>query len=278
MNNERWPAPAKINLFLHIVGRRTDGYHELQTLFQLLDFGDEMQFWPNNDKRITVSGNYPEIRPTDDLIFQAASLLKKVTGINQGISISITKRIPMGGGLGGASTDAATTLVALNQIWKSGLSVEELAELGLSLGADVPVFIHGRSAWAEGIGERLEPLSLPEQWYLVIHPGCQVITGRVFNDPDLTRNSSPITIRDFKSGACRNDCEAVVFREFPQIAEAADWLGQWTKARLTGTGACIFGGFNSIQSANNVFERLPEKWQGFVSKGINTSPLLARQE
>ena len=274
MTSETWPAPAKINLFLHIVGRRPDGYHELQTVFQLLEFGDEMQFRPDQGGQIKLDGNYPGVRLEEDLVFRAASLLKSEAGVSQGVTISINKRIPMGGGLGGGSTDAATTLVALNRIWETGLTVTELARLGLGLGADVPVFIHGNSAWAEGIGEKLVPLELPEQWFVVIHPGCQVNTSQIFSHPDLTRNSAPITIRDFDMTHCRNDCEALVYTEFPEVAEAAEWLGQWTQSHLTGTGACIFGGFKSIQSANRVFEQLPPKWQGFVSKGINRSPLL----
>ena len=269
-----WPAPAKINLFLHIVGRRSNGMHELQTVFQLLEFGDEIQFELNNKKEINLVGNYDGVMQADDLIFKAATLLRETTGINHGINISVTKRIPMGGGLGGGSSDAATTLVALNQLWGAGLSTLELAEIGINLGADVPVFIHGQSAWGEGIGERLQPLTLPEDWFLVIHPGCHVNTGVIFNNPDLTRNTAPITIRDFEEGDCHNDCESVVFREFPQVAEVARWLGQWTEARLTGTGACVFGRFKSRQLANQVFGQIPSTWQGFVSKGVNTSSLI----
>ena len=277
MDDDVWPAPAKINLFLHIVGRHSDGYHQLQTVFQLLEFGDELRFKLNKTGLIKLASNYDNVSLADDIIYRSATLLKEVTGIAHGVSININKQIPIGGGLGGGSTDAATTLVALNEIWGTGLSNAELAELGLKLGADVPVFIYGDSAWAEGIGEQLKPIILPESWYLVIDPGCHVDTSQVFNNPDLTRNSSPITIRDFESGACRNDCEDVVFREFPQTAEAADWLEQWTKARLTGTGACVFGSFKSIQSVTRIFDQLPRKWQGFVSKGINKSPLLERK-
>ena len=277
MSDNLWPAPAKLNLFLHILGRRSDGYHELQTVFQLLDFGDEIQFDSQDDGNINVSGNYTGIKLVDDLAYKAATLLKEVAGTSKGICISINKHIPIGSGLGGGSTDAATVLVALNQIWKVGLSTSELMELGLKLGADVPVFIYGHTAWAEGIGDKLEPLMLPEDWYLVIYPKCCVNTAQVFNNSNLTRNSSPITIRDFKRGLHKNDCEIVVFREFPEIAEAAGWLGQWTQARLTGTGSCVFGKFMSIQSVNEVFDRLPRKWQGFVTKGINKSTLLDRR-
>ncbi|MGY8814652.1 MAG: 4-(cytidine 5'-diphospho)-2-C-methyl-D-erythritol kinase [Gammaproteobacteria bacterium] len=269
-----WPAPAKINLFLHIVGRRENGLHELQTVFQLLEFGDEIQFELNEKDGINLTGNYNGVKQADDLIYKAATLLRETTGIKQGINISVTKRIPMGGGLGGGSSDAATTLVALNQIWGTGLSTLELADMGINLGADVPVFIHGHSAWGEGIGEILEPLTLSEDWFVVIHPGCHVNTGTIFNNSYLTRNTSPITIRDFKEDDCHNDCESVVFREFPEVAEAAQWLGQWTKTKLTGTGACVFGRFKSRQLANQVFGQIPSKWQGFVSKGVNKSPLL----
>ncbi|MGK0298257.1 MAG: 4-diphosphocytidyl-2-C-methyl-D-erythritol kinase [Gammaproteobacteria bacterium] len=271
-----WPAPSKINLFLHIIGRRSNGLHELQTVFQLLEFGDEIQFELNDKEEINLTGNYNGVMQADDLIFKAAALLRETTGINTGINISVNKRIPMGGGLGGGSSDAATTLVALNQLWRTGLSTLELADMGVNLGADVPVFIHGQSAWGEGIGEILEPLTLPEDWFLIIHPGCHVNTGSIFSNHDLTRNTSPITIRDFEEGNSHNDCESVVFREFPEVAEAAQWLGQWTEAKLTGTGACVFGRFKSRQLANQVFAQIPSKWQGFVSKGINKSPLLGK--
>jgi 4-diphosphocytidyl-2-C-methyl-D-erythritol kinase len=273
-----WPSPAKLNLFLHILGRREDGYHELQTVFQLLEFGDELEIEDSMDDRIVLCGNNPGIRHEDDLIYRAATQLKAVSGTKRGAMISVNKRIPLGGGLGGGSSNAATTLLALNETWDTGLSVHELAALGLRLGADVPVFIHGHSAWAEGVGDRLQTLVLPEQWFMVIHPGIRVDTKKIFKLPDLTRNTSPITIRDFDSGDCHNDCEAVVYREFPQIAGAADWLGQWTKPRLTGTGACVFGCFASKHDADRVLNRLPDKWRGFVSRGINRSPVLDKLE
>jgi len=276
MSRDQWPAPAKLNLFLHILGRREDGYHQLQTVFQLLEFGDELSFGLRNDAVISLAGNYAEINLEQDLIYRAALLLQQHTAIKLGVDINIVKRIPLGGGLGGGSSDAATTLVALNQLWGAGLSTATLAELGLMLGADVPVFIQGFSAWGEGIGEKLTPITLPEQWFLLIHPGCHVPTARIFSTPDLTRNTSPITIRDFLDGAGHNDCKKVVFREFSEVARAAAWLDQWTEAKLTGTGACIFGQFATEVAAQEVLAKLPKSWQGFVSKGKNVSPLRAK--
>ncbi|MEX2353359.1 MAG: 4-(cytidine 5'-diphospho)-2-C-methyl-D-erythritol kinase [Gammaproteobacteria bacterium] len=276
MSDSTWPAPAKLNLFLHILGRRADGYHRLQTVFQFLEYADELDFEVVDDGRISIAGNLHDIPPEQNLIVRAAAMLKDYAGTKQGAIITFSKRIPVGGGLGGGSSDAATTLVALNKLWNIHLPMPTLAELGLALGADVPVFIHGSAAWAEGIGERLTPVSLPEGWFLIIHPGCSVPTARIFNIPDLTRNSSPITIRDFLGGAGHNDCESVVFREFPEIARAAEWLGERTRARLTGTGACVFGRFDSKNAAQAALTGLPREWQGFVSKGKNTSPLRER--
>ncbi len=275
---DSWPAPAKLNLFLHILGRRSDGYHSLQTVFQFLQFGDELGFQVTQDDGITLQCNYDRTDPQADLVFRAASLLKKTAAIKQGAAISVIKHIPIGGGLGGGSSDAATTLVALNQLWDAGLSTDLLSKMGLQLGADVPVFILGHAAWAEGIGEKLVPVKPVEDWFLVIYPDCHVSTAAVFNMPDLTRNSSPITIRDFLGGAGHNDCEKVVFRQYPQIAAAAKWLERWTEARLTGTGSCLFGRFGSEQAATDVLARLPPEWRGFVSRGCNVSPLQQKLE
>jgi 4-diphosphocytidyl-2-C-methyl-D-erythritol kinase len=272
MNPDSWPAPAKLNLFLHILGRRQDGYHNLQTVFQFLQFGDELEIESSGDGRIHIQTDYA-IEQQDDLVLRAAMLLKKTTHTALGANITVKKKIPIGGGLGGGSSDAATTLVALNQLWGCGLSLQSLAEIGLQLGADVPVFIAGHSAWAEGIGEKLESVTPTEDWYLVIYPGCPVSTATVFKQPDLTRNTSPITIRDFLAGAGHNDCEKTVFRLYPEVAAAAEWLGQWTEARMTGTGSCLFGRFTGEQAAMDVLARLPRQWQGFVSKGYNISPL-----
>lgn len=274
--SETWPAPAKINLFLHITGRRADGYHELQTVFEFLDYSDELSFSLRNDGDIKREGENPDIPEAQDLTVQAAKLLKAEGSIKQGISITNDKRIPAGGGLGGGSSDAATTLVALNELWQVNLSVDELAELGLKLGADVPVFVRGRSAWAEGVGEKLTPVTVPEDWFLVIHPGCLVATAGIFNAPDLTRNTPPITIRDFLAGAGHNDCEPVVFSAYPEVARASEWLSQWSEPRMTGTGSCLYAGFGNREEAIRVLNQLPSEWQGFVARGKCRSPLLDR--
>ena len=276
-----WPAPAKLNLMLRIVGRRPDGYHLLQTVFQFLDRSDWLWFDVRDDGRIERAGEVHGVPAEADLTVRAARLLQQTASVRQGATIRIAKRLPMGGGLGGGSSDAATTLVALNDLWRTGLSLVELAELGLTLGADVPVFVHGQAAWAEGVGERLTPVDLAEPWFVVLVPACPVATGAVFNDPDLTRNSPPITITDLVAGAGGNDCEAVVYRRYPEVAVAARWLAQFGQARLTGTGACVFAAFADRPSAEEVLTRLPGGWTGFVARGCNRSPLhehLARQQ
>ncbi|MDG4551644.1 MAG: 4-(cytidine 5'-diphospho)-2-C-methyl-D-erythritol kinase [Candidatus Contendobacter sp.] len=268
-----WPAPAKLNLMLRIVGRRPDGYHLLQTVFQFLDHGDWLWFTPRADGVVARHDEIPGVPMDTDLTVRAARLLQQAAGVRQGATIRLAKRLPMGGGLGGGSSNAATTLVALNHLWRTGLTLAELAELGLTLGADVPVFVHGRAAWAEGVGERLTPVDLAEPWFVVLVPARQVATGAVFADPDLTRNSSPITIADFAAGAGGNDCEAVVYRCYPEVAAAARWLAQFGQARLTGTGACVFAAFPNAPAAERVLERLPAGWTGFVARGCNRSPL-----
>lgn len=268
-----WPAPAKLNLMLRIVGRRPDGYHLLQTVFQFLDRGDWLWFDLRDDGLIERASEVPGVPAAADLTVRAARLLQQTTGVRRGATIRIAKRLPLGGGLGGGSSDAATTLVALNQLWRTGLTLAELAELGLTLGADVPVFVHGRAAWAEGVGERLTPVDLAEPWFVVLVPACPVATGAVFNDPDLTRNSPPITITDFAAGPGGNDCEAVVYRRYPEVAAAARWLKQYGQARLTGTGACVFAAFPDGPSAERVLVRLPAGWTGFMARGCNRSPL-----
>ncbi len=275
-----WPAPAKLNLMLRIVGRRPDGYHLLQTVFQFLDRSDRLWFELRADGGLVREGVVVDVAPEADLTIRAARLLQQVTGTGYGATIRIEKRLPMGGGLGGGSSDAATTLVALNHYWQTGLSLAQLAELGLQLGADVPVFVHGQAAWAEGVGERLTPLELPEPWFLVLTPACQVATGAIFNDPELTRNSPLRTIADFVGGAGGNDCEAVVYRRYPEVAAAAAWLSRQGVARLTGTGAGVFTAFPDAGSAQQVLEQLPPGWTGFVAQGRNYSPLderLARE-
>lgn len=273
-----WPAPAKLNRFLHITGRRADGMHELQTVFQFIDVCDQLHFIPRSDAEIRHLNPLPGVDPDVDLTVRAARRLQVETGVRQGIDIRIDKLLPMGGGLGGGSSDCATTLVALNQLWDLGLSLPQLAGIGLELGADVPVFVRGTAAWAEGVGEQLTPVRLDEPWFLVIKPDCEVATGQVFNAPDLTRSTPPMTIRAFldDSEPGTNDCEPVVRRLFAPVAEALDWLSRFAPARLTGTGACLFAAFPDQVTATEVAAQLPARWQGFVCRGLNESPLLAR--
>lgn len=275
--DDAWPAPAKLNLLLRIVGRRADGYHLLQTVFQFLDRCDWLKFALRDDGRIERASEVPGVPADADLTVRAARLLQRATGVRQGATLHIAKHLPMGGGLGGGSSDAATVLVALNHYWRTGLSAAELAELGLTLGADVPVFVQGRAAWAEGVGERLTALEPAESWFVVLTPNCHVATGTVFGDPELTRNSPPITISDFMSGAAGgNDCQAVVYRRYPEVAAAAAWLARYGQARLTGTGACVFAAFPDATSARRVLECLPPGLSGFVACGRNRSPLCER--
>jgi 4-diphosphocytidyl-2-C-methyl-D-erythritol kinase len=275
----QWPAPAKLNLFLHVTGRRPDGYHELQTLFQLIDLSDTVSLRVTDDGRIERPAGPAGVDPDSDLTVRAAKALKAATGCRAGASIRIAKRIPMGGGLGGGSSDAATVLLALNHLWGCGLPVDELARLGLPLGADVPVFVRGSSAWAEGVGEQLVPVELPERWYVVIHPGVAVPTRDVFQSPELTRNTPVITIRAFfgpeGSSGSRNDCEPVVRARYPEVADALSWLGNFAPARLTGTGSCIFAAFGSAMDAERVASRAPDRWRAFVARGLNVSPVHA---
>jgi len=234
----RWPAPAKLNLFLHIVGRRPNGYHELQTVFQLIDLCDSISVVVREDGLIERPVGPADVAPEDDLVVRAARALQAQTGAHLGATLRVYKKIPQGGGLGGGSSDAATTLLALNRLWGCGLNLDELAGIGLPLGADVPVFVRGSSAWAEGVGDRLTPLELPEKWYVVVHPGVGVATRDVFQAPELTRNSPKITMRALFQTGGRNDCESVVRSRFPEVADALDWLARFGSARLTGTGAC----------------------------------------
>jgi 4-diphosphocytidyl-2-C-methyl-D-erythritol kinase len=276
----QWPAPAKLNLFLHVTGRRPDGYHELQTLFQLIDLNDMVSIRVTEDGRIERPAGPAGVDPDSDLTVRAAKALQAATDCRAGASIRIVKRIPMGGGLGGGSSDAATVLLALNHLWRCGLPIDELARLGLPLGADVPVFVRGSSAWAEGVGEQLVPVELPERWYVVIHPGVAVPTRDVFQSPELTRNTPVITIRAFfgleGSSGSRNDCEPVVRARYPEVADALSWLGNFAPARLTGTGSCIFAAFGSAIDAERVAARTPDRWRAFVARGLNVSPVHAR--
>ncbi|WP_455198841.1 4-(cytidine 5'-diphospho)-2-C-methyl-D-erythritol kinase [Kaarinaea lacus] len=279
-----WLAPAKINRFLHITGRRADGYHELQTVFQFLDIADQLRFRVRNDGRVTRVNDIPGIPADEDLVVKAARLLQQDTGCAEGADILVTKKLPMGGGLGGGSSDAATTLVALNELWELGLDVDHLAGLGLQLGADVPVFVRGRSAWAEGVGEILEPVILAEPWYLVLVPEVSVSTADLFNDPRLTRDLPPIKIRDFLAapdreafcGQCSNVFEPLVRDRYRDIDEAINWLGKYSPARLTGTGACVFATFEEESRAREVAEQVRGRWGVIVARGCNRSPLFTR--
>jgi 4-diphosphocytidyl-2-C-methyl-D-erythritol kinase len=271
-----WPAPAKLNLFLHVTGRRPDGYHTLQTIFQFLDFGDSLGFEPRSDGQLRRVRGPVQLAADADLSLRAARLLQQAAGSRQGADIHLDKRLPLGGGLGGGSSDAATTLVALNRIWGLDWPLERLATLGLQLGADVPVFVHGRAAWAEGVGEILTPVELPEPVYLVITPPCQVATAEIFNAPELKRNSPPIRMPQFLSGMARNDCWPVVRKRYPQVAQAFDFLAEHAEARLTGTGASVFAVFTSREAARAVQREVPQAWQSFVAQGLNRSPLLVR--
>ncbi len=280
---QSWPAPAKLNLFLHITGQREDGLHLLQTVFQILDIGDTLQFDIRDDGVITRVGE-SDIPEDDDLIVKAARLLQKRASVSQGVTLYIEKQLPVGGGLGGGSSNAATTLVALNKLWKCGLQIDELANLGVELGADVPVFVRGHSAWAEGVGEQISPLILPKSTYVVIFPQIFVSTGQIFAHSQLQRDCTTITIRDFSevlsdSGfeaafqTVENVCEPVVRSMVPEVDAALKDLAQYAPARLTGTGACVFARFDSEAAAQLAWQQLKDKWSVFVAQGVNRSPL-----
>lgn len=277
-----WPAPAKLNLFLHITGRRADGYHLLQTVFQFLDHGDNLDFTLREDGCIQRRGGPAEVAPEDDLVVRAARLLQRHSGTTMGADIDLRKNLPSRAGLGGGSSDAATTLLALDSLWGTRLPPDRLAALGLELGADVPVFLGGRAAWAEGVGEKLSPLELPEPWFLVVDPGSRIVTREIFQAPELTRNSAPITIAGFRAGLGRNDFEPTVRARYPEVSQALDWLAGHAEsgagARLTGSGACVYAAFAEEAQARKVAEALPARWRGFVARGCNRSPLMARLE
>jgi 4-diphosphocytidyl-2-C-methyl-D-erythritol kinase len=277
-----WPAPAKLNLCLYVTGRRADGYHELQTAFQLLDYGDELAFTVRSDGVIDRPVGVPGVVAEEDLVVRAARLLRDAAGRPaQGVSIEVLKRLPAGGGLGGGSSDAATTLVALNELWGLGLSRQDLARLGIRLGADVPLFVDGRSAWAEGVGEELTPLSLPPAWYTVVFPGHGSSTRDVFQAPELTRNSPKVTMGSFLAQlvtgqGLRNDLEPVVRARHDGVRQALEWLGQRGTARLTGSGACVFAAFPTESAAQGAAIGVPAGWTSFVARGVDRSPLLDR--
>lgn len=269
----RYPAPAKLNLFLHVVGRRPDGYHLLQTAFTFIDRRDFLSFTVRDDGHITRVAGPPEIAAKDDLCVRAARLLKAKTGCRYGVAISLEKHLPTGAGLGGGSSDAATTLIVLNRLWCLHLSREALQTIGLELGADVPVFIFGRSAFAEGIGEKLRHTSVPKVWYVVLTPPVHVPTQLIFADPELTRDSIPIKISDFSLEMSRNDLESVATRHFPEIRQYLQWLEKYAPARMTGSGSAVFGAFSSQAQAETVLNRLPGTMRGFVAEGWSVHPL-----
>lgn len=274
-----WPAPAKLNLFLYITGRRADGYHNLQTLFQFLDVGDTLEITPDNSGSITLLTPLDGVADEDNLIVRAALALRAAAADKgtlppqAGARIALEKRLPMGGGLGGGSSDAATVLVALNHLWRTQLSVDELATLGVRLGADVPVFVRGHAAFAEGVGEQLQPAFPAEKWYLVAHPGVSIATPDLFQDPELTRDSPIRTLDELLQRPFHNDCEAVARKRFREVDALLSWLLEYAPSRLTGTGACVFAEFDTESAARQVLELAPKWMCGFVARGLNLSPL-----
>ncbi|MDR5859669.1 4-(cytidine 5'-diphospho)-2-C-methyl-D-erythritol kinase [Halomonas eurihalina] len=270
------PAPAKLNRMLHITGRRDDGYHSLQTLFQFLDHGDTLTLAPRDDGELRLDAELTGVTSDDNLILRAARRLQRATGTRSGAHISLRKRLPMGGGLGGGSSDAATTLLGLNRLWRLDLSLDDLATLGLELGADVPVFVRGHAAWGEGIGEYLTPVELDTPWFVVVHPGVSVSTPHIFKAPELTRDTPPITMaRALQGGAAswRNDCEPTVKKLYPEVADTLDWLIKRAPSMLTGTGACVFARLEREEDAETLLAEIPAPWQAFKAPGRNRSPL-----
>ncbi len=278
---ELWfPSPAKINLFLHITGQRENGYHDLQTVFQLLDFGDRLQFEVNDSGLVRLLDNLTDVDEQNNLIVKAAQILKQQSqfGQSKGVDIRLDKRLPMGAGLAGGSSNAATTLLALNKLWGFDFSIEELAGMGLTLGADVPVFVRGRSAWGEGVGDQLQAIELPEKWYAIVYPGVAISTQDIFLEKELTRDCIPIRIRDFELSETQNVCEQIARQKFPAVAEAIDFLSSSSNpelVRMTGTGSSIFAQFSTENEARLALKGLSESWLGIVTKGVNISPICA---
>jgi 4-diphosphocytidyl-2-C-methyl-D-erythritol kinase len=269
-----WPAPAKINLFLHVLGRRADGYHLLQTVFRFLDYGDTLHFSPRADGAVRLVTPQPGVSPETDLTVRAARLLKEAAGVPQGVEIRLEKRLPIGGGLGGGSSDAATVLLALNRLWEINWPSERLQRLGLELGADLPIFLHGRAAFAEGVGERFSDIVLPPAWYLVLVPKVQVPTAAIFASPDLRRDTPAILPAGWRPGQGGNDLEAVACRLYPEVARHLAWLARFGDARMSGSGACVFAGFFDEAAARAVWAQLPPDMEGFVARGLDRHPLL----
>jgi 4-diphosphocytidyl-2-C-methyl-D-erythritol kinase len=274
----RYPAPAKLNLFLHVVGRRPDGYHLLQTAFRLIDLCDWLRFAPLNDGTIRLARPVPGVAEEENLVVRAARLLQKEGAAGAGVEIDLEKNIPVGGGLGGGSSDCATTLAVLNSLWALALPAEKLAELAVALGADVPFFLFGRNAFGEGIGEHLTPLDLPQAWYVVLVPPVSVATQAVFSAPELTRNSKTIKISGFSAGFGRNDLEPVVCRRHPEVAKHLEWLRRFGDARMSGSGACVFAEFAAEREARSVHSKMPADMRGFVVRGLDRQPLAALLE
>jgi 4-diphosphocytidyl-2-C-methyl-D-erythritol kinase len=284
------PAPAKLNLFLHVTGRRPDGYHLLQSVFILIGRSDTLHFDLRDDREIRRLTVVEGVEEDQDLIIRALRLLqaehqRRHGRLPEGISVRIDKILPMGGGLGGGSSDAATALMAANHLWQTGLTTQELMDLGLPLGADIPFFLFGRDAFVEGIGETMQPVAVPPAWYVVIEPGVQAPTGPIFSAGDLTRDTKPVTIADFsrhteeRKGLVqygRNDLQGVACRLFPPVAEAVEWLAQYGDARMTGSGACVFSAFGSEREADAVLARVPAQWQGWKAPALQRHPLAAR--
>ncbi|MCV2886668.1 4-(cytidine 5'-diphospho)-2-C-methyl-D-erythritol kinase [Aestuariibacter sp. AA17] len=271
-----WPSPAKLNLFLHINARLNNGYHALQSVFQLLDFGDKLAFEVNTSSRISMKTPIAGVKDVDNLIFRAAKALQEASNTDLGCDIYLEKVLPMGGGIGGGSSNAATTLVALNHLWQCHLSIDELADIGLSLGADVPIFVRGHSAFAEGVGEQITPLNLANKYYLVVFPGCHVSTGEIFTHPNLPRNTPKIRLQDYEFSETHNDCQKIVCERYPKVANLLHWLLEYAPSRMTGTGACLFSVFDTKSEAERVLSQLPEECTGFVAQGVNRSPLYAK--
>lgn len=279
-----WPAPAKLNLFLHVVGRRADGYHLLQTVFQFLDIGDTLRITPRDDDRIVLADALPGVAAEDNLVVRAARALRAAATTNNrakqtakhaicGVTLQLDKRLPLGGGLGGGSSDAATTLLALNHLWRLGLDRRELQDIGLTLGADVPIFLHGHAAFAEGIGERFTDVAPPPAWYLLLMPPVAVPTARIFAAAELRRDTPAIAAADWRPGFGRNDLEPVACALYPEVARHLDWLRQWGDARMSGSGACCFVAFADADAARAAHAQLPADLRGVVARGLNRHPL-----
>ena len=272
----RFPSPAKLNLFLYINGKLSNGYHELQTLFQFLDFGDWLEInIREEDNQIVLTPEIPNLKTEDNLIYRAAKLLQEKANIQLGANIHLDKILPMGGGVGGGSSNAATALVALNYLWQANLSIDELTKLGLTLGADVPIFVHGQAAFAEGVGEKITYCEPAEKWFVVLKPDDSIATAVIFQDPNLPRNTPKKSLEQLLSESYKNDCEKVVINHYSNVEKALNWLLQYAPARLTGTGACVFAEFNNEAEAQAIFRQKPEAFFGFVAKGLNVSPLRA---